>query len=91
VEQEEEYLTNTLQKKLSVVGDFFANFHCSSNPCVQLAKEKIDLENRLEAEEEYIVNKLQSQLNNIMSEKAYVQSHLLIPFFWRLSYVSLLL
>ena len=37
----------------------------------KLKQEKIDLENQLEQEEEYIVNKLQKQLLTLSKEKEY--------------------
>jgi len=37
-----------------------------------LKKEKVDLENQLEQEEEYIVNKLRKELTLLQQEKAYV-------------------
>lgn len=51
-EMEEEFLTNTLQKRLEKV-----------------TKEKVELEQTLEAEQEYIVNKLQKQLEQLSAEK----------------------
>ena len=38
-----------------------------------LNKEKVDLENQLEAEQEYIVNKLQKQLESLAKEKLHLQ------------------
>jgi hypothetical protein len=38
---------------------------------LQLQKEKIDLENQLEQEEEYIVNKLRKELSVLQQEKRY--------------------
>lgn len=38
-----------------------------------LNKEKVDLENQLEAEQEYIVNKLQKQLEGLGKEKIHLQ------------------
>lgn len=49
-------------------------FFCSLN--YQITKEKIDLENQLEAEEEYIVNKLQKQLNSVTAEKQVLEHQL---------------
>jgi hypothetical protein len=40
---------------------------------LQLAKEKVDLENRLTAEQEYIMNKLQAQLEMLAREKLNLQ------------------
>jgi hypothetical protein len=37
-----------------------------------LLREKIDLENKLEQEEEYLTNKLQKQLSEVIAEKACV-------------------
>ena len=68
VEQEEEYLTNTLQKKLTQVCCNLLDFHSDLN---QLKNEKIELENQLEQEQEYIVNKLQKQLSQIQDEKRF--------------------
>lgn len=41
---------------------------------MKLTKEKAELEKRLEAEEEYIVNKLQGKLDEVLKEKAYDSS-----------------
>jgi coiled-coil domain-containing protein 6 len=66
VEQEEEFLTNNLQKRLERVRCCLqlvllpATEHVPAGQ--QLNKEKVDLENRLEAEQEYIVNKLRKQV-----------------------------
>ncbi len=38
-----------------------------------LNKEKVDLENQLEAEQEYVVNKLQKQLEGLAKEKMHLQ------------------
>ena len=38
-----------------------------------LNKEKVDLENQLEAEQEYVVNKLQKQLEGLAKEKLHLQ------------------
>ena len=38
-----------------------------------LNKEKVDLENQLEAEQEYVVNKLQKQLDSLGKEKSHLQ------------------
>ena len=40
---------------------------------LQLTKEKVDLENRLTAEQEYIMNKLQAQLEMLAREKGNLQ------------------
>ena len=40
---------------------------------VKLNREKVDLENQLEAEQEYIVNKLQKQVDRLAKEKAALQ------------------
>ena len=37
-----------------------------------MLKEKIDIENQLEQEQEYIVNRLQKQLEHVEAEKRYV-------------------
>lgn len=109
VEVEEEFLTNTLQKKLekvgvsagrqaccapnssiswplveqqqelrqpvyssgsniywqhvSYIGRFCPDGLCRNACAIQLNKEKVDLENRLEAEQEYVVNKLCKQVS----------------------------
>ena len=39
----------------------------------QLAKQKVDLENQLEAEQEYIVNKLSKQVEDLKKEKGCLQ------------------
>lgn len=44
------------------------------SPPIKLTKEKAELEKRLEAEEEYIVNKLQGKLDEVLKEKAYGSS-----------------
>lgn len=75
VEQEEEYLTNTLQKRLNQVGfssrgtRIIRTHHHREPPFLQLQKEKIDLENALEQEQEYIVNKLQKQLDSLRAQQ----------------------
>jgi hypothetical protein len=40
---------------------------------LRLNQEKVDLENQLEAEQEYIVNKLQKQVDGLAKEKAHLQ------------------
>ena len=74
VEQEEEYLTNTLQKRLNQVTFISAEqeqFGTHHHPFFlkQLQKEKVDLENALEQEQEYIVNKLQKQLDSLRAQQ----------------------
>lgn len=81
VEQEEEYITNKLMKRLEELKrdkaklatevereeEFLTN--TLQKKLEKLTKEKVDLENKLEAEQEYIVNKLRKQLEQLSIEK----------------------
>lgn len=42
---------------------------------IQLQKEKIDMENALEQEQEYIVNRLQKQLDSLRQQQTYHPHH----------------
>jgi DNA-directed RNA polymerase subunit L len=80
VEQEEEYLTNTLQKKLNQVRLRCAAFEIPGiltpwRLVAQLQKEKIDMENALEQEQEYIVNRLQKQLDSLRQQQQHTHTH----------------
>lgn len=48
-----------------------ANLHSASEPALSplACRDKIDLENHLEAEQEYIMNKLQTQVDKLATEK----------------------
>mmetsp|Transcript_31718 Transcript_31718/g.80867 ORF Transcript_31718/g.80867 Transcript_31718/m.80867 type:complete len:316 (-) Transcript_31718:1223-2170(-) len=83
VEQEEEFLTNTLQKRLEKLDaekqELETRMHdlkkqmdqlCAEK--AKLCKEKIDLEAALDSESEYIVNKLQVQLEKLNMEKVHL-------------------
>ncbi|GIL88171.1 hypothetical protein Vretimale_14088 [Volvox reticuliferus] len=81
IEQEEEYITNKLMKRLDQLKkekavlasevaqeeEFLAN--TLQKRLEKLAKEKVDLENRLEAEQEYVVNKLRKAIDQLSVEK----------------------
>jgi coiled-coil domain-containing protein 6 len=82
VEQEEEYITNKLMKRLEQLKNekqvlvneveqeeeyLVNNLH---KRLEKLNTEKVDLENRLEVEQEYIVNKLQKKLDELSQEKS---------------------
>ncbi|CAD7705261.1 unnamed protein product [Ostreobium quekettii] len=81
VEQEEEYITNRLMKRLEQLKqekqilaneveqeeEFLTN--TLQKRLEKITKEKVDLENQLEVEQEYIVNKLQKQLEHLNCEK----------------------
>lgn len=82
VEQEEEYITNKLMKRLEELKrdkaklatevereeEFLTN--TLQKKLEKLTREKIDLENKLEAEQEYIVNKLRKQLEQLTVERS---------------------
>jgi len=82
VEQEEEYITNKLMKRLEQLKkekqilvneveqeeEFLTN--TLSKKLEKLTKEKEMMENQLEAEQEYIVNKLQKKLEELNMEKS---------------------
>ncbi|KXZ43712.1 hypothetical protein GPECTOR_82g246 [Gonium pectorale] len=81
IEQEEEYITNKLMKRLDQLKkekavlasevaqeeEFLTN--TLQKRLEKLAKEKVDLENRLEAEQEYVVNKLRKAIEQLSVEK----------------------
>ncbi|GLC44823.1 hypothetical protein PLESTB_001210100 [Pleodorina starrii] len=81
IEQEEEYITNKLMKRLDQLKkekavlasevaqeeEFLAN--TLQKRLEKLTKEKVDLENRLEAEQEYVVNKLRKAIDQLSVEK----------------------
>jgi coiled-coil domain-containing protein 6 len=81
VEEEEEFITNNLLKRLEVVKkekehlakqveieeEFMTNN--LQKKLSKLRKEKVELERHLEAEQEYFVNKLQKQLLEITRQK----------------------
>jgi len=81
VEQEEEFISNKLLKRLEQLKrekqalaneveqeeEFLTN--TLQKRLEKLNKEKVDLENQLEAEQEYIVNKLQKQLEHLTNER----------------------
>jgi len=82
VEQEEEYITNKLMKRLEQLKkekqllaneveqeeEFLTN--TLHKKLEKLMKEKEQMENQLEAEQEYVVNKLQKKLEDLNHEKA---------------------
>ncbi|KAG2447788.1 hypothetical protein HYH02_007245 [Chlamydomonas schloesseri] len=86
IEQEEEYITNKLMKRLDQLKrekavlasevaqeeEFLAN--TLQKRLDKLAKEKVDLENRLEAEQEYVVNKLRKAIEQLSVEKSKLMS-----------------
>lgn len=81
VEQEEEYITNRLMKRLEQLKqekqilaneveqeeEFLTN--TLQKRLEKITKEKVELENQLEVEQEYIVNKLRKQLEHLNAEK----------------------
>ncbi|PNH04551.1 Coiled-coil domain-containing protein 6 [Tetrabaena socialis] len=81
IEQEEEYITNKLMKRLDQLKkekavlasevaqeeEFLTN--TLQKRLDKLTKEKVDLENRLEAEQEYVVNKLRKSIEQLSVEK----------------------
>lgn len=83
-EAEQEYILNTLQKKLDELKsekaelqkavekeqDYLSN--TLQKKLKDILKEKVDLENELEMEQEYVVNKLTKQLDVVKREKEYV-------------------
>lgn len=74
VEQEEEFITNKLMKRLKQLKDEKQNLaneveqeeeylvNTLQKRLVKLNGEKVDLENQLEIEQEYVVNKLQKKV-----------------------------
>ena len=68
LEAEQEYIVNKLQKQVRpslsrhVPQLLFFQLEHLNNEKKKLTHEKVDLENQLEAEQEYIVNKLQKQV-----------------------------
>ncbi|KAI7866452.1 hypothetical protein BDF14DRAFT_1743653 [Spinellus fusiger] len=85
-EQEEEYISNKLLKRISGLkkekGELLVQVeqeeeyltNMLQKKLSQLQKEKIDLENALEQEQEYIVNKLQKQLDSLRMQQTLSQS-----------------
>jgi len=81
-EQEEEYISNKLLKRISGLkkekGELLIQVeqeeeyltNTLQKKLSQLQKEKIDMENALEQEQEYIVNKLQKQLDTLKLQGA---------------------
>jgi len=81
VEQEEEFITNKLTKRLAELQgekerlaleveleeEFLTN--TLQKKLDEVKRSKIDLENQLEQEQEYITNKLQTQLEKVTTEK----------------------
>ncbi|KAI9269063.1 hypothetical protein BDA99DRAFT_503432 [Phascolomyces articulosus] len=80
-EQEEEYISNKLLKRISGLkkekGELLVQVEQEEEYLTnmlqkrlnQLQKEKIDMENALEQEQEYIVNKLQKQLDSLRAQQ----------------------
>ncbi|KAF7722063.1 hypothetical protein EC973_003745 [Apophysomyces ossiformis] len=85
-EQEEEYISNKLLKRISGLkkekGELLVQVeqeeeyltNMLQKKLSQLQKEKVDLENALEQEQEYIVNKLQKQLDSLRLQQTLSQS-----------------
>lgn len=95
VEQEEEMLTNTLQKKLERVSSLislmsallrwlssthffphtwsYTGLWMRAYTHKQLRRDKVDLENQLETEQEYITNRLHKHLRAVLEEKEYAE------------------
>ncbi|KAG0172269.1 hypothetical protein DFQ28_006742 [Apophysomyces sp. BC1034] len=85
-EQEEEYISNKLLKRISGLkkekGELLIQVeqeeeyltNMLQKKLSQLQKEKVDLENALEQEQEYIVNKLQKQLDSLRLQQTLSQS-----------------
>ncbi|CAM0136299.1 unnamed protein product [Umbelopsis sp. WA50703] len=85
-EQEEEYISNKLLKRISGLkkekGELLIQVeqeeeyltNTLQKKLSQLQKEKIDMENALEQEQEYIVNKLQKQLDSLKLQGPGVRS-----------------
>ncbi|CAG8529272.1 8166_t:CDS:2 [Paraglomus occultum] len=82
-EQEEEYISNKLLKRISGLkkekGELLVQVEQEEEYLTntlqrklnQLQKEKIDMENALEQEQEYIVNRLQKQLDALRQQAGY--------------------
>lgn len=87
-EQEEEYITNRLMKRLGalkqekeelarqveVEEEMITN--ALTKKLQKVKEEKVHLENQLEQEQEYIVNKLQKQLSTVLDEKRALEARL---------------
>lgn len=87
-EQEEEYITNKLMKRLEalkqekeelarqveVEEEMITN--ALTKKLQKVKEEKVQLENQLEQEQEYIVNKLQKQLSAVLQEKTALETRL---------------
>lgn len=88
-EQEEEYITNKLMKRLQALKhekDELARqveveeemiTNALTKKLQKVKEEKVNLENQLEWEQEYIVNKLQKQLSAVLEEKRVLESRLM--------------
>ncbi|CAG8435495.1 8457_t:CDS:10 [Funneliformis caledonium] len=86
-EQEEEYISNKLLKRISGLkkekGELLLQVEQEEEYLTntlqkklnQLQKEKIDMENALEQEQEYIVNRLQKQLDSLRQQQTYHPHH----------------
>ncbi|CAG8546792.1 31592_t:CDS:2 [Gigaspora margarita] len=86
-EQEEEYISNKLLKRISGLkkekGELLLQVEQEEEYLTntlqkklnQLQKEKIDMENALEQEQEYIVNRLQKQLDSLRHQQTYHPHH----------------
>jgi len=87
-EQEEEYITNKLMKRLTVLKHEKEHLarqvemeeemitNKLSKKLEKVKQEKVNLENLLEQEQEYIVNKLQKQLSQVLDEKRALEAQL---------------
>jgi len=87
-EQEEEYITNRLMKRLETLKqekeDLARQVEVEEEMITnkltkkleQVKQEKVHLENQLEQEQEYIVNKLQKQLSTVLDEKRALEARL---------------
>mmetsp|Transcript_51542 Transcript_51542/g.102579 ORF Transcript_51542/g.102579 Transcript_51542/m.102579 type:complete len:418 (-) Transcript_51542:380-1633(-) len=87
-EQEEEYITNKLMKRLEALKQEKEDLarqveveeemitNALTKKLQKVKEEKIHLENQLEQEQEYIVNKLQKQLSTVLDEKRALETRL---------------
>lgn len=87
-EQEEEYITNKLMKRLEALKQEKEDLarqveveeemitNALTKKLQKVKEEKIHLENQLEQEQEYIVNKLQKQLSTVLDEKRALEMRL---------------
>ncbi|GMH41256.1 hypothetical protein BSKO_09166 [Bryopsis sp. KO-2023] len=67
-------LGRQLEEQESVVGKLQRQLIHLDAEKVKLTREKVDLENKLEAEQEYIVNKLHKQVSRLDEEKRKIQA-----------------